>query len=134
MHTKTFRVQNNRIRFVCPECGTKRVIAVAGSVRRRNIKCPKCSVATPCILNRRSSPRELQAGRCLLIFEQGNEMEIDLHDISIYGLGFNIPQNSPVNLHLRQLLRFKCSWGPRLLTSKYIVRSIKGRRIGAQRL
>ena len=134
MRTQTFRVRDNRIRFTCPQCQAKRVVVVPPGTRRRSIGCPQCATRTPCVLNRRIIPRESQAGRCLLVTDSGSQSEVDLHDISLGGLGFDLPYNSSLKLKVRQVVRFKCAWNQRLLRSKYIVRSISGRRIGAEKV
>lgn len=134
MRTKTFRVQNNRIRFTCPDCETKRAIAVPPDTRRRSIRCPKCATRTQCILNRRETPRESQAGRVLLVIDQEREFEVNLHDISLGGLGFDLPYSTSHSLSVSQEVRFKCTWSRNLLRKRYVIRSIKGKRVGAQRM
>ena len=133
MSTKIFLVQNNKIHFKCPSCAAKSYIAVPGGTRRRSVRCQKCSARTQCVLNRRTNHREAQAGKCLLIIDQGKEMEIHLHDISVGGLGFDLPIHAARALSLRQEIRFKCTWNPTLLTDRFIVKSINGRRIGAEK-
>jgi len=134
MRTKTIQVQFNRIRFVCPECDATRTYAVPPDARRRTIRCPKCSSRTQCILNRRAAPRESQTGRCLLVLEQGKEIEINLHDISLNGLGFTLPHNAACTLKVRQVIQLKCTWNPGLLRGRYVIRNINGNRVGAQKI
>ena len=134
MSTKIFRVQNNRIQFKCPTCATKSYVAVQGGVRRRSVRCQKCSTRTQCILNRRTTPRESQTGKCHLLLDQGREIEINLHDISMGGLGFDLPINATRVISVRQEVRFKCTWNPRLLTDRFIVKSIRGRRVGVEKV
>jgi hypothetical protein len=70
-----------------------------------------------------------------MITSQGKEIEIDLHDVSMNGLGFDLPVNAVRALSVRQEVRFKCTWNPRLLAgNRFVVRSIKGRRIGAEKI
>lgn len=135
MRTKIFRVLNNRLQFLCPYCNAKRSIAVQSDLRRRRIRCLKCQVITQCILNRRTISRETQAGKCVMITNQGKEIEVDLHDISLNGLGCDLPLKAVRSVFLSQEIQFKCSWNPRLLSgSRFVVRSIKGRRIGAEKI
>lgn len=134
MSTKIFHVQNNRILFKCPNCAAKSYIAVQSGVRRRSVRCLKCSTRTQCILNRRITPRETQTGKCHLILHQGKEVEVSLHDISLGGLGFDLPINATRAISLRQEIRFKCTWNPNLLTDRFIVKSINGRRVGAEKV
>lgn len=70
-----------------------------------------------------------------MITSQGKEIEIDLHDISTDGLGFDLPISAARALRVKQEVQFKCSWNPRLLgSSRFVVKSIHGRRIGAQKV
>lgn len=134
MSTRIFRVQNNKIQFKCPACAFKSYIAVQGGVRRRSVRCQKCSTRTQCILNRRTTPREAQTGKCLLILDQGREVEIQLHDISMGGFGFDLPVNATRVISLSQEIRFKCTWNPRLMTDRFVVKNINGRRVGVKKV
>lgn len=135
MKTKSFRVIGNRIQFRCPSCNAKRSVGVGKDVRRRSVRCHKCRTVTPCDLNRRLKQREMQSGKCVMITSQGKEIDIDLHDISMDGLGFDLPINAARTLRVQQQVQFKCSWNPRLLgSSRFVVKSIKGRRVGAEKI
>ncbi|WP_136806851.1 hypothetical protein [Desulfosediminicola flagellatus] len=70
-----------------------------------------------------------------MITNQGKEIEIDLHDVSMDGLGFDLPISAARALRVQQEVQFKCSWNPRLLgSSRFVVRSIQGRRVGAEKV
>ncbi len=70
-----------------------------------------------------------------MISPNGQEFDVVLHDISPHGLGFDIPLNAAKSVSILQQLKFKCSWNPRLLSkNRYIIRSINGRRIGAEKI
>ena len=67
-----------------------------------------------------------------MVFNDGREMNIDLTDISPSGVGFTISSGSK-GVSLGQEVRLKCTWTSRLLDQgRYVVRNIKGRRIGAE--
>lgn len=54
--------------------------------------------------------RESQAGRCLLVTDSGIQSEVLLHDISLSGLGFDLPYKFSLKLKVRQAVQFKCVW------------------------
>lgn len=132
--TKTYRVVNNRMQFRCPECGTRKYIAVPPDVRRRSVRCTKCGARNNCLLNRRNIPRDSQAGKAVLVLPDGREIEIDLHDLSMKGIGFDLPLGVAKKLHVKQVVSFKCTWNPRLIgNNRYEIKSIHGRRVGAEK-
>lgn len=133
--TRTFHVIGNRIQFKCQECKAKRNVPVLPKIRRKNIRCHNCGSSLSCILNRRVIQREAQAGRAAIITNDGREIDVDLHDISLGGVGFDVPSQAVRLISLKQSVKFKCSWNPTLLSrGRYIVTSINGRRIGVQNL
>lgn len=131
--TKTFRVVNGRIHFKCYSCGSKRMVAVPPHVRTRSFRCHKCRELTRCVLNRRLDQREQQLGKVLVTTVDGAELECDLADISLYGVGFDAPIRGIRKISVGKELKFRCPWNPRLLSrGRYIVTSIQGRRVGAK--
>lgn len=67
-----------------------------------------------------------------MIFNNGREMPIDLYDISTGGVGFELPSGS-TGISVRQVVRLKCAWNPRLLDQgRFVIRSIQGRRVGVE--
>lgn len=133
--TQTYSIINNRVHFKCPSCGTRKYLAAPRDLRRRSIRCHKCGERTKCLFNRRDRPRENQVGKAMLVLHTGNEIEIDLRDISMRGIGFDLPYGSARKVSVRQVVSFKCNWNPRLIgNARYIIRSIDGQRVGAEKL
>lgn len=134
--TITVQVIQNRLLFRCPSCGARRNMAILPNLRQKVITCQKCQLATKCILNRRTRPREPQAGKVLMVTNDQKEAEITLHDISHEGAGFDLPHGIQKTLRLSvgSQVRFKCTWNPKLFGSNtYEVRSIVGQRVGVKR-
>jgi Zn finger protein HypA/HybF involved in hydrogenase expression len=130
--TITFRVKNNRLLFKCTFCQAKKMVSLPKDIHRKSIRCHKCGELLYCILNHRLTPREPQTGKAVMIFSDGREVNIDLTDISPSGVGFEIPSGNR-GVSLGQEVRLKCTWNSRLLDQgRYIVRNIKGRRIGVE--
>lgn len=131
---RTFRVVNGRILFKCPSCQGKRMVAVASGVRSRSLRCCKCNESTRCLLNRRIVEREQQSGKVMLFTGDGREIEVDLFDISRDGVGFDVATRDIMKIGMGRELHFKCTWNPHLLgQSRYVVKSINGQRVGAER-
>lgn len=131
--TKIFRVVNGRIQFKCADCQAKRMISIPPGLRRRSYRCHKCKELTRCTFNRRIFNRDQQRGKVLLTNTLGDQFEIDLFDISLHGVGFDVKFNDLKKLSIGQSVTLRCTWNPRLLNSgRYLVKSIKGRRIGAE--
>lgn len=131
--TVTFHVVNGRLRFKCFSCGSKRMVSVPPNIRNRSFRCHKCGETTRCVLNRRLDRREQQLGKVQVTTTDGTVIEADLADISLYGVGFDIPLRRANKISVGKELKFRCPWNPRLLSKgRYIVTSIKGRRVGAK--
>jgi hypothetical protein len=133
--TRTFRVISNRIQFICPTCRTRKFSMVPRVLRRKNMKCSKCSEVTRCILDRRTKPRELQSGKVLML-TGGKELEVFLHDISIDGIGVDLPVRAlrSGKLTTGREVRFKCSWNPRLINGNFVVNNVKDQRVGVEKV
>lgn len=131
---RPYRVVNGRMLFRCHTCQGKRIIAVAPGLRRRSLRCAKCGELTRCILNRRLVEREQQSGKALLFIGQAREIEVNLFDISRDGVSFDISPRDISKITVGRDLQLKCPWNPFLLgQGRFVVRSIKGLRIGAER-
>ncbi len=133
--TQTFRVVGGRIHFKCHMCQSKRMVTIPSEVRRRSIRCHKCGEITHANFNRRVVYREQQKGKVLM--SPGNEkyFEVDLADISPDGVGFDVAFRDIRQLSVGKEIHFRCTWNSKLLNQgRYVIRSIKGRRIGAQRI
>ncbi len=131
--TQTFRVVGGRIRFKCHACQSIRMVAIPNDVRRRSIRCHKCGEITQASFNRRLIQREQQKGKVLLSLSDGTYLEVDLFDISQNGVGFDIAMRDIRKVSVGKEVQFRCTWNSQLFSQKrYRVRSIKGRRIGAE--
>ena len=132
--TKTFRVENGRLLFKCDMCQNKRTMSVAPGVRTRSVRCTKCGESTRCIFNRRLMPRESQSGTVFVETSDGRELTVDLNDISLRGVGFEISVRDTTKLSVGRDVQFKCTWNPGLFSQgRYTVRSIKGQRVGVEK-
>lgn len=109
-------------------------MAIPSGVRKRSIRCNKCGEITRCDFNRRLIPREQQRGKILMSTSDSNYVEVDLYDMSLNGIGFDVSYRDIRKISVGKEIQFRCTWNPRLFSQgRYVVRSIKGRRIGAQR-
>ena len=123
--------------FRCVECRARRSMAVAPHLRMRKVRCQKCGVITICNLNRRYEQREFLSGKVILLTSDGKELEIDLHDISSGGVGFELPfmVARKCKLNVGEKVRFKCRWNAsRLERGEFVIKEIKGQRVGVQKV
>ncbi len=133
--SRIYQVISNRIQFKCDECKTRRSLPVPPNVRRRSVRCHNCGTLSQCQLNRRLETRQMQSGRAILLIRDGREVDIDLHDISLGGVGFDVAFGAARKLSVKQDVQFRCGWNPRLLDQgRYVIKSIKGHRIGVQNI
>ena len=110
------------------------MIAVGPGVRTRSMRCTKCGEITRSMLNRRVVERESQSGKVLVYVSDGRQIEADLFDISRDGVGFDVSIRDIMKITIGRDLTFKCPWNPQLLSQgRYVVKSIKGQRVGAER-
>lgn len=132
--TQTFRVVGGRIHFKCHSCQGKRMVAIPPQVRRRSIRCHKCGEITHANFNRRLLQREQQKGKVLMFSGDGEYVEVDLYDLSPQGVGFDISIRDVRKISVGKEIQFRCTWNSKLFNQgRYVIRSIKGRRVGAQR-
>jgi len=134
--SKNFQVTSKRILFKCFECGAKRSMPIGEDLRRKNIRCHKCKAITKCLFNRRCSQREFQNGKASLITLNGQELGISLQDYSAYGIGFDLDIGAvrSHSIKIGQMVKFKCSWNPRLIDhGLFVIKNIKDRRIGVEK-
>lgn len=133
LKTKNFKVVNGRFHFKCSVCQAKRLAAAPQNVRKRSFRCHKCKQITRCNLNRRMATREQQYGKALVRSSGGNEFEVDLVDISLHGIGFDVHFNDLRKISIGKTCELRCSWNPRLFPDgRYVIRTIKSRRVGAE--
>ena len=131
--SKSFRVGNGRMLFKCHLCQSKRMIAVAPGVRTRSLRCSKCGESTRCTFNRRQEQREQQSGTVLAQTSDGRELMVDLFDISLKGVGFDLSSSDINKITIGRDVQFKCAWNPLLFSQgRYVVRSITGQRVGVE--
>ncbi|MBF0469095.1 MAG: hypothetical protein HQK61_09450 [Desulfamplus sp.] len=131
--TLTFQVANNKMFFKCYGCKSKRMISIPPGLRTRLMRCHKCGQITRCLLNRRVYSRESQSGTILLRTIDGIEIPVNLHDLSALGVSFDLSGRDIAKIAVGREIYLKCSWNPMLLSQKrYIVKSIKGQRVGAE--
>lgn len=72
-----------------------------------------------------------------MITPGGVDMEVSFHDISVDGIGIDMPVKilRSSNLKAGRRVRFKCSWNPRLVNnSNFVVNNIKDQRIGVEKV
>ena len=65
----------------------------------------------------------------------GKELEVFLHDISIDGIGVDLPVKvlRSGKLTKGHQVRFKCGWNPRLINGSFVVNNVKGQRLGVEK-
>lgn len=135
--TKTFKVTNNRFQFRCSQCTAKRNFTIPQNVRRKNIKCHGCGEVVKCVFNRRCTVRESLSGKIIATTHAGKEVGVNLYDLSQNGIGVDMSvRTAQLNrLAIGNTIRFRCDWNPKMLPPcSYIVKNIKGQRVGAQRV
>jgi len=72
-----------------------------------------------------------------MITPGGVDMEVSFHDISVNGIGIDMPVKTirSSNLKAGRRVRFKCNWNPRLVNnSNFVVNNIKDQRIGVEKV
>lgn len=104
--SQTSTVKDGRIRVVCSRCAKKQYVAVPTGLRKKTVRC-SCGQSSLHTLNHRSSTRESTCGKAFIILPNGRECPIYLCDISIGGVGFNIPIQYSRTISNGQDLRIK---------------------------
>ena len=130
--TKTCSVKDGRIRITCARCNKTRYVAIAGQIRKKNVRCP-CGLSTTYTLNHRIYQRESTWGKAFVLLPNGRECPIYLCDISIGGIGFNIPPQYSRTLATAHDLRIKYRAGAGGATLRKIrITSLNNNRAGAE--
>ena len=125
-------VKDGRIRVTCSRCNKSRYVAISGGVRKKNVRCP-CGLSTMYNLNHRAYPRESICGKAFVILANGRECPIYLNDISIGGIGFNIPPQYSRTLATSRDLRIKYRSGTGgSMVRKIRITSLNNNRAGAE--
>ena len=132
--TKMVQVVNGRMHFKCHACQAKRMVSIPPGIRRRSFRCHKCGETTHCNFNRRRALREQQRGVVQLTTNEGKTFNVNLFDISLYGVGFDVSFRDKHKLSVGSEIKFRCPWNPRLLSQgRYQITSLNGLRAGAQK-
>lgn len=85
------------------------------------------------MLNRRFVKRGQQLGRVILLTQRDERLEVNLFDISLHGVGFDLALKDTAKLNIGDEVRFICPWSPNLLRQgRYKLRSQHGCRVGAE--
>lgn len=85
------------------------------------------------MFNRRLDERVQQLGKVIMKTEVGDTIDVDLFDISLKGVGVEVPVRFLSRLSVNNKVRFSCGWNHHLFKQgKYTIRSKKGRKLGLQ--
>jgi hypothetical protein len=70
----------------------------------------------------------------VLLVTNETEAEVLLFDVSASGVGFELDIRNGLKISVGREVQFKCGWNSQLLSQgRYVVKSISGQRVGAQR-
>lgn len=129
---QTCTVKNGRIRVTCTRCARRQYVAVPEALRKKMVRCV-CGHSTLYTLNHRTFARESTYGKGLVILHNGRECPVYLCDISIGGVGFNVPtQYSRVIANGQDLrLKYRAITGSTVLR-RIRIRSMTNNRAGAE--
>lgn len=101
MKTKEFRLQDNRLLFICPHCG-KRTIYSVFSVQRNTYKCERCSKLTRSVFRRNA---------VALKTHKGQKIQVTLQEISPSGDVFQVLNDKDSQyIKIGEEVKFICSW------------------------
>lgn len=129
---QTCTVKDGRIRVICARCAKKRYVAVPQGVRRKTVRCV-CGMSTLYTLNHRAFVREITCGKALVILQNGREYPIYLCDLSLGGIGFNIPAQYARSIAAGHDLRIKYrSMTGSSVLRKICIKSLANNRAGAE--
>lgn len=128
----TCRVQGGSVRIICPHCKKRIVFSVRANEKNRTITCRNCKRKIPCVLNRRHTMREAQAGKARLNLMTDKQIIISLRDVSCNGVGFSVALKHAKNFIVgKEISGITCDWNPRFPHYRLIVRNVAGGNIGA---
>ena len=128
----TCRVHGGSVRIICPQCKKRIIFSVRTNEKNRTITCHHCKRKIPCVLNRRHTVREAQAGKARLDLMTDKHIVISLRDISCNGVGFSVSLGQAKKFFVgKEISSIMCDWNPRFPHYKLIVRNISGGNIGA---
>ena len=129
---KTCNVVEGRIRVSCPRCERKWYLAVPAGIRRKSVRCT-CGMSTQYTLNHRAAMRETTCGKALLFLASGRQCPVYLCDLSLGGVGFNVPPQYVRALAAGQegQLKYRAMHGSSM-QRRIRIRSVANTRVGAQ--
>jgi len=130
--SETYTVKDGRIRITCPRCAKKKYLAIPAGVRKKMVRCV-CGMSMTCTLNHRTSTRESVCSKAMIILQSGKECPVYLCDISLAGIGFNIPNQYTRSVTVGQeiIIKFRSTTGSS--TQRRIrIKSIINARAGAE--
>ena len=130
--SQTCTVKDGRIRVICSRCAKKQYIAIPAGLRKKGVRCP-CGHSTIYTLNHRGSVRESTCGKAFVILQTGRECPVYLCDLSVGGVGFNVPTQYSRAIANGQDLRikFRSMTGASVLR-KIRIKSLANNRAGAE--
>ena len=134
--TVTTKVLGNRMQFRCSHCRTKRNLPVQANIRRKKVRCQPCGSITICNLNRRLVPRRSQSGKVVMIAPDGQRIDVQIFNISDYGIGVEIPAKMIRSnvIKVGEKFRFECNWNSHLVRyNSFIMKNIYAQRIGLEK-
>ena len=125
MNTRGFRLQNNRLIFICPSCG-KRKIYPTLDVQRDSYECQECGKLTKSVF--KHSPVAMKT-------ENGKQIQVRLREISPQGAIFQVLNREDLGyLTIGQEVRLINSLNPDFLPrTRCIVQSNDGGWVGIQK-
>ena len=130
--SKTCNVVEGRIRVSCPRCERKWYLAVGGGVRKKSVRCT-CGLSTQYTLNHRTALRESTCGKALLFLANGRQCPVYLCDMSLGGVGFNVPHQYVRAIATGQEVQIKYrAMNGSSLQRKIRICSVANTRVGAQ--
>ena len=130
--SQTYTVKDGRIRITCSRCARKQYVTVPAGLRKKMIRCT-CGQSALYTLNFRSSAREATSGKAFVILPNGRECPVYLCDISMGGVGFNIPvQYSRTLANVPEArIKFRSITGSMVLR-RIRIKCVSNNRIGAE--
>ncbi|MBF0101286.1 MAG: PilZ domain-containing protein [Desulfobacterales bacterium] len=135
---KVFVNTENNATFMCPECGTSKVVNVAQYMKVESsvrVKCKcKCGHTYPVIIERRKFFRKQTNLLGLLFYDNDYKRGLmTVEDVSRSGIKIRI--NSPIDLKLGDKMEVEFNLDDRdrsLIRREVVVRSIRGQNIGLE--
>lgn len=130
--TQTCTVKDGRIRSTCARCARKQYVIIPAGLRKKMVRC-NCGHSTYYTLNHRVANRESTCGKAFVILHNGRECPVYLCDISIGGVGFNIPTQYSRAVANGHDLRIKYrSVSGSMVVRRIQIKNLNNQRVGAE--